>query len=215
MAEGGTLFLDEIGELSPQVQAQLLRFLQDKEFERLGEGRTRRADVRIVAATNRDLEQAVKDGRFREDLLYRLNVIEVRVPTLRERREDILPLARSFVGSLSKSAGRAIPQLSPETESLLKAWSWPGNVRELRNAIERALIVWPSEVIPPAAFPDRISGGSGRAAIALGGRNSLEEIEREHILRVLAATSTLDEAAEVLGIDASTLWRKRKKYESE
>jgi NtrC-family two-component system response regulator AlgB len=214
LAEGGTLFLDEIGELSPPVQAQLLRFLQDKEFERLGEGRTRRADVRIVAATNRDLEKAVEEGRFREDLLYRLNVIEIRVPPLRERREDILPLARSFVASLAQSTGRSLPQLSPETESMLQAWSWPGNVRELRNAIERALIVWPSDVVPPAAFPDRISRG-GRTAIALGGRHPIEEIEREHILRVLAATATLDEAAEVLGIDASTLWRKRKKYETE
>jgi NtrC-family two-component system response regulator AlgB len=214
LAQGGTLFLDEIGELSPPVQAQLLRFIQDKEFERLGEGKTRRADVRIVAATNRDLEKAVEEGRFREDLFYRLNVVEVKVPSLRERREDILPLAHGFVASLSQSTGRAQPQLSRETEAMLRTYGWPGNVRELRNAIERALIVWPSELIEPAAFPDRISGGA-RSAVALGGRNSLEEIEREHILRVLAATPTLDEAAEILGIDASTLWRKRKKYESE
>ncbi|MGA9522321.1 MAG: sigma-54 dependent transcriptional regulator [Myxococcaceae bacterium] len=213
LAEGGTLFLDEIGEMSPAVQAQLLRFLQEKQFERLGEARTRRANVRIVAATNRDLESAVKEGRFREDLLYRLNVVEVRVPPLRERREDILPLARNFLSTLSAHTRRALPELSADTEALLRAYDWPGNVRELRNALERALIVWRSDVIEPAAFPERISGAA-RSAVALGGHHSLEEIEREHILRVLAGTASLEEAAEVLGIDASTLWRKRKKYES-
>jgi NtrC-family two-component system response regulator AlgB len=212
-AEGGTLFLDEVAEMSPSLQAQLLRFLQEKQFERLGEGRTRRADVRVVAATNRDLEKDVADGRFREDLLYRLNVVEVKLPALRERPEDILPLARRFVAFFARAAKRPLPELSPATERMLLAYGWPGNVRELRNAIERALIVWPANVLEPQAFPDRIAAASG-SVMTLGGPHTLEEVEREHILRVLASAPTLDEAARILGIDASTLWRKRKKYES-
>jgi two-component system, NtrC family, response regulator AlgB len=212
-AEGGTLFLDEVAEMSPGLQAQLLRFLQDKQFERLGEGRTRRADVRVVAATNRDLEKDVAEGRFREDLLYRLNVVEVKLPALRERREDLLPLARRFVAFFARAAKRPVPELSPSTEQMLLAYGWPGNVRELRNAIERALIVWPANVLEPQSFPERIAAAGG-SAVTLGGPYTLEEIEREHILRVLASAPTLDEAARILGIDASTLWRKRKKYES-
>ncbi|XXF81708.1 sigma-54 dependent transcriptional regulator [Myxococcaceae bacterium GXIMD 01537] len=213
-AEGGTLFLDEVTEMSPGLQAQLLRFLQEKQFERLGEGRTRRADVRVVAATNRDLEKDVASGRFREDLLYRLNVIEVKLPALRERSEDILPLARRFVGFFARQSQRPAPELSAATERMLLAYPWPGNVRELRNAIERALIVWPAEVVEPLAFPERIAAASG-SVVALGGPHTLEEVEREHVLRVLASAPTLEEAARILGIDASTLWRKRKKYESE
>ncbi|EPX64397.1 Response regulator of zinc sigma-54-dependent two-component system [Cystobacter fuscus DSM 2262] len=212
-AEGGTLFLDEVAEMSPALQAQLLRFLQEKQFERLGEGRTRRADVRVVAATNRDLEKDVAEGRFREDLLYRLNVIEVKLPGLRERPEDILPLARRFVTFFARAAQRAVPELSPATEAMLRAYAWPGNVRELRNAVERALIVWPAGVLEPQAFPERIAAATG-SHVTLGGPHTLEEVEREHILRVLASVPTLDEAARVLGIDASTLWRKRKRYEA-
>ncbi|WNG43001.1 sigma-54-dependent Fis family transcriptional regulator [Archangium minus] len=212
-AEGGTLFLDEVAEMSPGPQAQLLRFLQEKQFERLGEGRTRRADVRVVTATNRDLEKAVAEGHFREDLLYRLNVIEVKLPALRERPEDILPLARRFVAFFARAAQRPAPELSPATEKMLRAYAWPGNVRELRNALERALIVWPAEVLEPQAFPERIAVATG-SGVALGGPHTLEEVEREHILRVMASVPTLDEAAHILGIDASTLWRKRKKYET-
>src|SRR5512143_1669621 len=133
-AEGGTVFLDEIGEISPALQAKLLRFLQEKRFERVGETRTRSADVRIVAATNRDLDAEVKAGSFREDLLYRLNVLEIVVPPLRQRPEDILPLARGFVEFFARQAGRSPPELSPATEKLLVTYPWPGNVRELRNA---------------------------------------------------------------------------------
>jgi len=212
MADGGTLFLDEIGEIAPGLQAKLLQFLQDKQFERLGENKTRYADVRVIAATNRDLETDIKIGRFREDLLYRLNVIEVTLPPLRERPEDILRLARWFLAFFARGARRLPPELSPTAEQTLLTYAWPGNVRELRNAIERAVILWPAQMIEPSAFPERIAS---HAALGpqLGGDYTLEGIEREHLLRVLARTSTLEEAAQVLGIDASTLWRKRKKYE--
>ncbi|HUJ25751.1 MAG TPA: sigma-54 dependent transcriptional regulator [Myxococcales bacterium] len=211
-AEGGTLFLDEIGELPPDLQAKLLRFLQDKQFERVGESRTRTADVRIVAATNRKLEEAVASGRFREDLLFRLNVVEVTVPPLRERREEILPLARRFLGFFARAAKRPPPQLSPEAEKVLLAYPWPGNVRELRNAIERAVILGASQVLAPAAFPERIVQHGGSVP-QVGGDFTVDQVEREHILRVLARTHTQEEAARILGVDASTLWRKRKKYE--
>jgi NtrC-family two-component system response regulator AlgB len=212
IAEGGTLFLDEIGELPANLQAKLLRFLQEKSFERVGEARTRRADVRVVAATNRDLETDVKSGVFREDLLYRLNVIEVKVPALRERREDILPLAHRFLEFFARTVGRATCELSPSAERVLQDYAWPGNVRELRNAIERATILWPSTRIEPQAFPERIAGARDRGP-QLGGDFSIEEIERAHIVAVLTRSRSLDDAAAVLEIDTSTLWRKRKRYE--
>jgi NtrC-family two-component system response regulator AlgB len=211
-AEGGTLFLDEVGELGPAVQVQLLRFLQEKRFERLGEGRTRTADVRVVAATNRDLEADVHTGRFREDLLYRLNVVEIALPALRERPEDILPLARRLLEVLARNAKRPGVAFAPETEAVLQGYAWPGNVRELRNAVERALIVWPAQRLEPESLPERITAATSRT-ITLGGPYTLEAVEREHTLRVLAATPTLEEAARLLDIDASTLWRRRKKYE--
>jgi NtrC-family two-component system response regulator AlgB len=208
-AEGGTLFLDEVGELTPSLQARLLRFLQEKAFERVGENRTRIADVRVVAATNRDLDAEVKAGRFREDLLFRLNVIEVVVPPLRERVADLPPLARSLLAFVGRSAGKPNCELSKEAEAALLAHSWPGNVRELRNALERAVILAPGPVIGPELLPGRIAAHTGPA---LGGDWTVDQIEREHILRVLARYPTQDEAAKVLGLDASTLWRKRKKY---
>ncbi|HXQ24388.1 MAG TPA: sigma-54 dependent transcriptional regulator, partial [Candidatus Acidoferrales bacterium] len=211
-AEGGTLFLDEIGEISLELQSKLLRFLQEKQFERIGENHTRHADVRIVAATNRDLETDVKAGRFREDLLYRLNVLELSVPPLRERTEDIVQLTRRFVVFAARAARRPIPELSPGAEEALLSYPWPGNVRELRNAVERAVILWPAQVIEPAAFPERIAAHA-TSMPRLGGDYTLDEIEREHILRVITRVPTLEQAAKVLGIESSTLWRKRKRYE--
>jgi two-component system, NtrC family, response regulator AlgB len=209
-AEGGTVFLDEVGEISPGLQAKLLRFLQEKRFERIGENRTRVADVRIVAATNRDLDAEVKAGRFRQDLLYRLNVVEVTVPPLRDRAEDVLPLARRFVAFFARQARRPPPELSPAAERVLASYPWPGNVRELRNAIERALILGAGQVLEPESFPERIAAQPSTPV--LGGDFTADEIEREHVLRVLARASTLEDAARILGIDASTLWRKRKKW---
>jgi NtrC-family two-component system response regulator AlgB len=213
-ARGGTVFLDEVSEISPGLQAKLLRFLQEKQFERLGENHTRRADVRVVTATNRNLEEEVRAGRFREDLFFRLNAMQINLPPLRERREDIPLLARRFLDFFARQARRPTPELSPLALEALLSYSWPGNIRELRNVLERAVILWPSQVIEPEAFPEQIAI-QGSTAPVLGGNYSRENIEREHILRVLARTSTLEEAAHILDIDASTLWRKRKKYEEE
>jgi two-component system, NtrC family, response regulator AlgB len=212
-AHGGTLFLDEIAEIPPEVQAKLLRFLQDRCFERVGENHTRRADVRLVAATNRDLEAEVRAGRFREDLLYRVNVIEVTIPPLRERAEDVLRLANDFLAFFARTAGRTIPTLSAAAERALLAYPWPGNVRELRNTMERATILWPSDVVEPEALAGRIAPDGGPVP-RVGGPFTVEEIERAHVQRVIAGSSTLDEAARILGIEPSTLWRKRKRYES-
>ncbi|NLY00995.1 MAG: sigma-54-dependent Fis family transcriptional regulator [Rhodopirellula sp.] len=213
-AQGGTLFLDEIAEISPGLQAKLLRFLEEKAFERLGESRTRRADMRIVAATNRDLEVDVAAGRFRQDLLYRLNVIEIEVPPLRERREDIPVLAQRFLAFFARTMRRPVPVLSAATHDMLVDYPWPGNVRELRNTIERSVILWPHPTIEPEAFPERMQQDAAKVP-QLGGDCTLEEIERQHILRVLTRTATQEDAAQTLGIDVSTLWRKRKKYEAE
>ncbi len=213
-AEGGTLFLDEIGEISPALQAKLLRFLQHKQFERIGETTTRRADVRVVAATNRDLEADVAAGRFREDLLFRLNVIEVRIPSLRERTEDIPELAARFLAFFARGTGRAAPSLTAEAGTALVEYAWPGNLRELRNAMERAVILWPGPTIGTEGLPERIAAAAlsgGRPQI--GAEFTLEQVEREHLTRVLERATSLDEAARILGVDPSTLWRKRKKLE--
>ena len=211
-AAGGTLFLDEIGELPPALQAKLLRFLQDRQFERVGESQTRSSDVRIVAATNRDLEADVAAGRFRQDLLFRLNTIEVVVPPLRERREDIVPLAHRFLALLAQQTpGTPRCELSAEAEAAIVAYDWPGNIRELRNAMERAAILAAGPRIGVELLPERVAAQA--RVPQLGGNYTLDDIEREHIQRVLARTSTTDEAAKILGIDTSTLWRRRKRYE--
>lgn len=211
-AHGGTLFLDEVSEISLSLQAKLLRFLQEKQFERVGENRTRQAQVRVVAATNRNLEEEVKAGRFREDLFFRLNVVQILLPPLRERREDIPLLAKKFLDFTARQMGRPTPELSAAALKALESYAWPGNIRELRNVLERAVIIWPAQIIEPEALPEPIAARAAAAPV-LGGDYPLEQIEKEHILRILARTATMDEAAQVLGIDPSTLWRKRKKYE--
>jgi NtrC-family two-component system response regulator AlgB len=211
-AEGGTLFLDEIAEIPSGLQAKLLRFLQDKQFERLGESRTRSADVRVVAATNRNLETEVKAGRFREDLYYRLNTLEVTLPPLRERREDIPPLAAGFLTGFARSMRRPLPELSEPAQKALLDYNWPGNLRELRNALERAMILEPGRVIGPESLPGRLAAAPS-SGVYLGGDFTLDAIERDHIARVVARAPSLEEAARILGIDTSTLWRKRKRYD--
>jgi NtrC-family two-component system response regulator AlgB len=209
-AEGGTLFLDEVGDLPLSLQPKLLRLLHDREYERVGEIETRVGDVRLIAATNRDLEAEVAAGRFREDLFYRLNVIEVMLPPLRQRRKDILSLARKLLEFFAAQAGKAITSYTPEAEQALIAYDWPGNVRELRNAVERGVIISPGPSVGVEHLPSQLSV-IPRARLELGGRITLEELEAEHIRRVVASAASLDEAASILGIDPSTLYRKRKK----
>jgi NtrC-family two-component system response regulator AlgB len=211
-AEGGTLFLDEIGEMPGSLQAKLLRFLQDKQFERVGDNLTRMADVRLLAATNRDLEADIKAGHFREDLYYRLSVVEVTLPSLRQRPEDILPLALHFMDFFSRAAHRPRPRLQPDTEAMLARYGWPGNIRELRNAVERAIVLSQGQELTPQDFPERMAAADASRP-ALGGNFSLAQIEQEHIQRVMERAATLQEAAQVLGVDTSTLWRKRKKQD--
>jgi two-component system, NtrC family, response regulator AlgB len=210
-AEGGTLFLDEVGELSADAQARLLRFLNDRTYERLGETKERRADVRIIAATNRTLENEVKAGRFREDLFFRLNVITLTIPPLRERPQDIVPLAMHYLRFFERRQGRRQLALSSRCEAALVNYAWPGNFRELRNAVERATILAPSAVIEPEDM-GLAAPSSGGTAVVLGSDVSLEEIEREHIARVVSRTASFEAAAKILGIDATTLQRKRKRY---
>ncbi len=228
-ADGGTLFLDEIADLTADAQSRLLRFLNDRSYERLGESRERKVDVRIVAATNRPLEEAVKAGLFREDLFFRLNVIALTIPPLRERTEDILPLAVHYLRFFGRRQGRHDLSFSPRAEQLISAYTWPGNLRELRNAVERAVILAPARILepedlglPPEIVPapegDEIwlAGPDGTPARTapptLGGDVSLQEIEREHIARVIARAPSLEAAAKILRIDATTLQRKRKRF---
>jgi NtrC-family two-component system response regulator AlgB len=255
LAEGGTLLLDEIGDLPLALQPKLLRFIQDREYERVGDPTPRKADVRILAATNRDLEQCVREGRFREDLFYRLNVLSLEIPPLRERRQDIRQLAERFLGFFSRQYHRPGLRLTAEALSLLLDYPWPGNVRELRNAVERATMLAeglemdPDLLLPKAgaaastpppsqtALPASATvAGSAAAApttgtapppglaplaageagatprLHLGDLVPLSSVEQEHIRRVLARTSSLREAAAVLGIDQATLWRRRKQH---
>ncbi len=210
-AEGGTLLLDEIGDLPPGLQPKLLRFIEDKEYERVGDPVTRSANVRLLAATNQDLEAAVDEGTFRQDLLYRLNVIELTVPPLRERPDDILPLARRFIAHFSSKYNRPVEGLTGDAENGLRAHSWPGNVRELRNVIERVVILTKQPRIDGEQLP--LAGGEEATPTErVGALVSLETIEEAHVRRVVEATETLDRAAEVLGIDPATLYRKRKRY---
>ncbi|MEZ4528890.1 MAG: sigma-54 dependent transcriptional regulator [Desulfobacterales bacterium] len=208
--EGGTLFLDEIADIPASMQAKMLRFLQDREYERLGEARTRKADVRIIAATNADLAERAARGHFREDLFYRLNVISLTIPPLRERPEDIMPLARDFLTGLGRLSHKPILGFAPDAEQILQHYSWPGNVRELHNAIERAVILGTGERIGGKDLPDHIVPAADVPAI--GDPASLAKIEELHIRRVISRTASLQEAANILGIDQATLWRRRKLY---
>jgi len=207
-ADGGTLFLDEIGELPLEIQAKLLRLLQEREYERVGENKPRRANVRIISATNRDLAAAVQQGKFREDLYYRLNVISLRLPSLRQRVQDIRRLALLHLGFSAAHAGKPAKAFSEEAFSAMQAYSWPGNLRELRNVIERAVILSDGALIEASDLSDIVHPSS---EIRLGGHFTLEEIEAEHIRRLIANTSTLEEVAKILGIDPATLYRKRKR----
>jgi DNA-binding NtrC family response regulator len=218
-ARGGTLFLDEIGEMPLHLQPKLLRALQERVVRPIGSLREIRTDVRVVAASNKDLALLVRENKFREDLYYRINVIELRVPALRERGTDVLQCAEVFLESLSASAGRNITGITPEAAERLLAYDWPGNVRELQNTIERAVAFARHEKITVDDLPASIQRYRPTSAQSASGGNqdlrSLEEVERAHIERVLQATKgnkTL--AAQILGVDRRTLYRKNDRFES-
>ncbi|HEX2570022.1 MAG TPA: sigma-54-dependent Fis family transcriptional regulator [Polyangia bacterium] len=213
-AGGGTLFLDEIGEIPLGLQAKLLRVLQDKEVRRVGENRSRRVDVRLVTATNRDLGREVQAGRFRQDLYYRLRVIELHVPPLRDRKEDILPLARVMLLQIAERLGRRMAGLTPEAADQLLRYDWPGNVRELENAIERAVVLASHSRVQMEDLPEEVRMALPGAAIA--GPDTvrpLEEVERDYILAALAAhEGNQARTAAALKIGTATLYRKLKQY---
>ena len=208
--EGGTLLLDEIGDLPLHLQPKLLRFLQDREYERVGDSTTRKADVRILSATNTDLEKAVREGRFREDLLYRLNVIQIDIPSLRDRVEDIPSIAERLLTFYVRIHHRRFLGFSDEAREALLAYPWPGNLRELRNVVERASILCTSERVGIEYLP--ATGASRDFPPKVGDPVRLERLEEAHIRCVLASSKSLQEAADVLGIDQATLWRRRKQY---
>jgi NtrC-family two-component system response regulator AlgB len=208
--EGGTLFLDEIGDLPPMLQPKLLRFIQDREYEPVGDPAVKRADVRVVTATNVNLESAVKAGRFREDLFYRLNVVELKIPALRERRQDILPLAERFLAAFAVQSHKVVAGFTDRAVQVMEQHDWPGNVRELRNAVERGVIFCEHSHVDLEHLG--LQAVAERLSPALGQRQSLEAMEEAHIRHMIRATSSLEEAAKVLEIDIATLWRKRRKY---
>ena len=216
VANGGTLFLDEIGELPLDVQPKLLRLLQEREYERLGETKTRYADVRIIAATNRDLKKCVEDGTFREDLYYRLDVISTVVPPLRDRPGDLRVFAENYLAFFAAQGRRDLKGFSDQAITRVMTHRWPGNLRELRNAIERAVILTKGTSIEERDLPAPRGGGpepeSGESMASIPGATvTLEALEMEHVRRVVARSENLIQAAEILGIDQATLYRKRKK----
>jgi two-component system, NtrC family, response regulator AlgB len=211
-SDGGTAFLDEIAELSPGLQTKFLRFLQDERFERIGGDRTIQVDARIVAATNRNLRQEVIAGRFRTDLYYRLNVISLQMPALRERREDILPLSEIFLAEAAARNARRGIRFSDEAREALTSYCWPGNIRELRNAVERAVILGRGSILRKEDLPDTIFKSNSPRDDSPYPNSTLEEVERDHIQHVLAMTPKLEDAAARLGIGIATLWRKRKRH---
>ncbi len=203
LAHGGSIFLDEIGDMSLETQAKVLRTLEEQEFQRVGGSKSIKVDVRVIAATNKDLGKAVKEGNFREDLYYRLNVVQLKLPSLRERKEDIIPLAEYFMGDKAK-------KISPKAQSLLLSYEWPGNVRELRNYIERAVVLGDGEVIQPEDLPINVRKGLKVIAAPL---EALDRVEEDHIIRVLRSTDwNKSEAAKILGITRQTLDNKIEKY---
>jgi len=209
VADRGTLFLDEIGELPFSLQAKLLRFLDAGEFRRVGGNKSLRADVRLIAATNKDLLAMIKSGTFREDLYYRLNVINITIPPLRERKEDVNDLARYFLKKYAKKLGKSITAFTTEVMELLSSYRWPGNVRELENVIERAVIVCETDTIGA----EDLSLSSYSGIDDLNVNPSLEEMEKTYIRRVLSETAgNQSKASQLLGIDRKTLYLKLKKY---
>jgi transcriptional regulator with GAF, ATPase, and Fis domain len=222
-AAGGVLFLDEVGEMSPSVQAKFLRVLQEREYQRLGGSRTLKADVRVLAATNRNLKAAIAQGAFREDLYYRLAVFDIALPPLRDRPEDIAVLVEAFLGEIGRSMGRPAAGISQEVKDKLVAYAWPGNVRELRNAIERAVILCEGGLVTSEHLPLGIASAPkprGPAAMAVAGAPdgaqgaaTLESVERAMIVDALArAGHNKSEAARLLGLSRAQLYSRLEKH---
>jgi Nif-specific regulatory protein len=208
-ADGGTVFLDEVAELAPALQAKLLRVLQQREFERVGGTRPVRVDIRVLAATNKDLARSVEEGAFRADLYYRLNVVSVLAPPLRERKQDIPLLARHFTAQFARRSHRRVIGIAPESESLLLRYRWPGNVRELENAIERAVVLGTAPLVLPEDLPETVLES---AAPAEGGspcfRTAVNEAKRRIILRALEqGGGSYTVAARLLGLHPNNLHR--------
>ena len=210
LAESGTLFLDEIGELPLEIQPKLLRLLQERQFERVGENRIRTANTRIIAATNKDLKECVRNGTFREDLYYRLDVISVTIPPLRERVQDLETLAQEFLQFFARQLGRSGLTFSDVAIRRLRAHPWRGNIRELRNTIERTAILAPGDTIEEDFLPEESLNGH-MTDVAVGSEITLDHLEEAHIRLILQRASSLDSAAKTLGIDPATLYRKRKR----
>jgi DNA-binding NtrC family response regulator len=214
MADGGTLFLDEIGEITPSLQVKLLRFLQEHEFERVGGDQTIRVDVRIIAATNRDLREEVARGRFREDLYYRLNVVNVELPPLRERKADVPSLSRFFLDRFAKENGKNIEGFSPETVELLLAHDWPGNVRELENAIERAVVMATGPIVEPRQLPPAVRPAvKASSSLPPVPGSTLADLEKYAILETLSSVGgSTSKAADILGISVRTIQYRLHQY---
>jgi DNA-binding NtrC family response regulator len=213
LADGGTLFLDEIGEISPAVQVKLLRFLQEHEFERVGGTQTIRVDVRVIAATNRNLVEEVAKGRFREDLYYRLNVVALEMPPLRERRSDIPPLAKFFLDRYAKENGKQVTGFSPDALEYLTAYDWPGNVRELENAIERAVVLASGSLVETRQLPPNVRPRLQPAGMPAIPGSTMGDIERYAILETLKSTGgSTSKAAEILGISVRTIQYRLHQY---
>ena len=212
LAEGGTVFLDEVSEIPATLQGKLLRFIQHHEFERVGDPKPQTVDVRIIAASNKDLEERVRDGAFREDLYFRLNVLELFLPPLRERPEDVTLLVEHYLKQFARLNEKAVQRISSDALQRLQNYSWPGNIRELINTIERSVIIATDTELTADDLPPHIANFNPNASSETSFK-SLVEIEREHNQNVIAHSASLEEAAKVLGIDPATLWRKRKKYQ--
>jgi NtrC-family two-component system response regulator AlgB len=212
-ASGGTLFLDEIGDLPMEIQPKLLRLLQEREYERLGENVTRQADLRVIAATNRDLKKRITEGAFREDLYFRLNVIAVEMPPLRTQEGDLLRFSAHYLRHFAMQCGRHIQGFSDKSLARIRGYAWPGNLREMRNVIERAVILSKSETIEAEDLPmDMRTVQNVTGAIPQpGDLISLEKLEEIHVRKILERTGSVAEAAKILGIDDATIYRKRKK----
>jgi NtrC-family two-component system response regulator AlgB len=208
-ADGGTLFLDEIGELPLDIQAKLLRLLQEREYERIGETNSHKSNIRLIAATNRNLGEKVEEGTFREDLYYRLNVIAVTVPPLRERINDLATLVNTHLNYLARQSGKEVKHISRAALEQMQSYNWPGNLRELRNVLERATILCAGDQIKLIDLSESICKYT---EVRIGSKVTLAELENLHIRRVMENSRTLEEAAHVLGIDPATLYRKRKKH---